>query len=164
MRIIMDKITDISVDINDLIEALDMDNYFENAYLNTLTGKIVNVMDDDDFLDDEDEEFDDDDEEESDDDEFIPDHFLSLPDKFEVNKFGMMEDFCNLVENKKVQQHLYNALGGKGSFGRFMATLRAHEMENEWYRYLHECLKEFSIQFCVNNDLKYHYSKPKYLR
>ena len=161
----MDKAVNSSVDINDLIEAFEMDNYFENAYLNTLTVEVINVTDDDeDSLNDESEEEDLDDECDCDCDECIPNHFLPLPDKFEVNKFGIMENFCDMVENQKIQQNLCNSLSGKGSFGRFMATLQAHEIEDEWYRYLHESLKEFSIQFCVNHDLKYHYSKPKYFR
>lgn len=76
----------------------------------------------------------------------------------------MMEDFCDEIEDKKVQQKLANCLGGKGSFGRFMSAIHALEMENDWYRYLHERLKELSIQFCKDNNLQYHYMIPERFR
>lgn len=161
----MKEVKNSNVDINELIDAFEMDNYFERSFINTLTGEVINLTEGEVFSDNENEDFLN--EEDIDDEEFeelIPDHFLSLPDKYEINMFGMMEDFCNTVENQKIQQNLCNALGGKGSFGRFMAILHAHEIEKEWYYYLHNRLKEFSIEFCKMHNLKYHYTCPQRFR
>ena len=46
----MDKIRRASININELIDAFGLENYLENAYLNTLTGEIINVIEDDDFF------------------------------------------------------------------------------------------------------------------
>lgn len=158
----MKEVKNSNIDINELIDPFEMDNYFERSFINTLTGEVINLTEGEVFLETEDEDFLN--EEDIDDEEFdvlIPDHFLSLPDKYEINKFGMMEDFCNTVENQKIQQHLCNSLGGKGSFGRFMATLQAHDIEDDWHYYLHNRLKEFSIEFCKMHNLQYHYTCPQ---
>jgi hypothetical protein len=139
----MENIKNSTVDINAMIDAFEMDQYFEYSFIDPNTGEVTHLTDDD-----------------EDEDEGIPEHYIALPDSAEVNKFGIMEDFCSLVENKKIQQNLENCLGGKGSFGRFMATLHAHEIQGDWYHYLHERLKEFSIQFCKDNGLEYHYTIP----
>lgn len=130
-----------------MIDAFEMDQYFEYSFIDPNTGEVIHLTDD-----------------EEEEDEEIPAHYIALPDRDEVNKFGLMEDFCNLVEDKKIQQNLSNCLGGKGSFGRFMATLHAHEIQGDWYHYLHERLKEFSIQFCKDNALQYHYKTPERFR
>lgn len=85
-----------TVDLNDMIDALDTDNIFR-SFVNKVTGQIVRLMDGEDFSDiEEDVE-----------DDFIPDHYIPLPDSWDLNKYEIMEDFCHSIEDEKIQDNLY---------------------------------------------------------
>ena len=72
------------VDLNRIIDALDMSPDHFRRFVNTITGEVVILLDEDDFPDIEEEEVEDD---------LIPDHYISLPDRMELNIYGIMEDF-----------------------------------------------------------------------
>ncbi|MBA3237637.1 MAG: hypothetical protein H0T62_04710 [Parachlamydiaceae bacterium] len=110
------------------------------SFINTKTGNVINLMEDEDFSDVEDE---------GEEREFNLDHCLSLPEKDELDDFGIMEDFCSEIENTKLQSKLLNSLGGKGSFRRFKEVLHSNDIQDDWYRFRYEKFKEIAIEFCM---------------
>ena len=47
------------------------------------------------------------------------DNYIELPDKWEINEYDIMEDFCGSVNNDRVSNDLYSAIKGRGAFRRF---------------------------------------------
>lgn len=143
----------VQVDLQEIIDALEMLSMtgdFSKSFLNRHTGRIVSLFEGEDFSDVEDEDLEGD---------WIPDHYTSLPDRDELNEYEMMETFCCSIKNEKIQEDLLRAIQGKGAFGRFKTALHCHNIENKWYKFREECLKEIAIEFCKRHDLTYHYSK-----
>lgn len=149
----MENLTKPKVNLNEIIDAFEMENYYSRSFVNKMTGEVVNLMGNEDLSDvDEDVE-----------DEFIPEHYISLPDKWDLNKCEMMKDFCYSIDDEEMQNKLLYTIGGKGTFGRFHTAISCYNIEKEWYRFLHERLKEIAIKFCTENHLNYRYSPRKYI-
>lgn len=53
----------------------------------------------------------------------------------------MMETFCSIT-NKKIHENLLHAIQGKGRFGRFKTGIHCHNIEDKWYKFREERLKE----------------------
>lgn len=143
---------DVQVDLNeivDTIEMLAMTGDFSRAFVNMHTGRIVTLFEGEDFSDVEDEDLEGD---------WIPAHYASLPEKGELNEYGMMEMFCCSITNGKIQEDLLYAIQGKGAFGRFKTAVHCHNIENQWYKFREERLKEIAIEFCERHGLTYLYS------
>jgi hypothetical protein len=135
------------VDLNEMIDALDMSSDFCRFFINKITCQIVNLMEGEDFSDIDDEV----------EDDLIPCHYISLSGKWELNKYGIVEDFCYSVEDDEIQNNLLNAIQGKGAFGRFKTAIRCHNIEDDWYQFLHVGLKEIAIEFCNKHKMAYQY-------
>lgn len=148
----MEMNKDVQVDLNEIIDAFEMiattGDDFSRSFVNIHTGRIVTHFEDEDFSDVEDEDL------ESD---CIPEHYASLPDKEELNEYEMMESFCSSIMNEKIQEDLFRAIQGKGAFGRFKTAVHCHNIENKWYKFREERLKEIAIEFCERHSLRYHY-------
>ena len=66
-----------------------------------------------------------------------------------------------LVRNEKIQEDLLHAIQGRGAFGRFKTAIHCHNIENKWYKFREERLKEIAMEFCERHGLTYHYSLVK---
>jgi hypothetical protein len=147
----MEMNKDVQVDLNEIVDALEMlamTGDFSRSFLNMHTGRVVTFFEGEDFSDvEEDLEGD-----------WIPEYYASLPEKDELNEYEMMETFCCSIKNGKIQEDLLYAIQGKGAFGRFKTAVHCHNIENKWYKFREERLKEIAIEFCERHGLTYHYS------
>ena len=75
------------------------------------------------------------------------DDYLELPDKFEINEYSIMEDFCNQIPNDRVRNELFSQIRGSGAFRRFYAALERHGITQEWYEYYREALEAVAIRW-----------------
>lgn len=145
---------DIQVELDEVINAFEMilmtDDAFSRFFVNTHTGKIVTFFEGNDFSDIEDLE-----------EDLIPEHYIELPEKEELSEYEMMEAFCCSIKNEKIQEDLFQAIQGKGAFGRFKTAIHCHNIQNNWYKFREESLKESAIAFCERHGLMYHFSPEK---
>ena len=79
--------------------------------------------------------------------------YIELPDKWEINEYEIMEDFCGSVENDMISNALYSAIQGRGAFGRFKDAIRRCRIENDWYKFRDEALKDIAIRWCEENEI-----------
>lgn len=83
------------------------------------------------------------------------DNYIDLPDRYDVNEYGMMEDFIeNLPEGRK-KDRLENAIRGRGAFRRFKDTLYDLDLENRWYRYQEQRFTEIARKWCEDHHIPY---------
>jgi hypothetical protein len=153
------------VKIKDLVDEMDMymDEYMK--YLNKETGVIVTVSTENLSIAEESEE--------EDDFSQYPDwqresilealdvienweKYIELPSKWEIDDYSIMERFCDLLDDEKISEALYSAIRGKGAFRRFKDNLRRFGIENLWYSFREEALKDIAIHWCEENDIIYH--------
>jgi len=153
-------IMSVKVNLNDIINGIESQNDSSNSYLNTSTGKIY-LISEEDFTYAEDAK----------DLTEIPgwqkenietakeimetDHYLSLPDIFELNEYNLMEKFSLSILNKKIQEDLYFSLKAKGAFRRFKDKVQKYNLADQWYKYRDTELIEIAKYWCKDNNIEY---------
>ncbi|ACL05923.1 conserved hypothetical protein [Desulfatibacillum aliphaticivorans] len=81
--------------------------------------------------------------------------FIELPDKYEINEYGMMEDFIDSLEDERVAEDLSDAIGGKGAFRRFKDGIHHHGVQEDWYKFKDQALKKIAMDWCESEDIEY---------
>ena len=75
------------------------------------------------------------------------DHFIELPDKFEIDSYEMMERFCHEHPNQRIREKLSAAIKGKGAFRRFNDLISNLGIQDEWNRFEHQWLEEIAVEW-----------------
>lgn len=76
--------------------------------------------------------------------------FKRLPEKRELNEYGMMEDFADAIHSAQ----LHDAIRGRGAFRRFKEAVRYLGVEQEWYRFRDEQYKRTAMKWCEENGVE----------
>lgn len=148
------------VKLNDIIEGLEFQSDEGASYLNTTTGEVVYVTEEELQAAEEDEPL-----------EAFPewqhkairiagdiletDHYLPLPTKFDIHEYRIMERFCRSVEDDDMRDDLCNAIRGRGAFRYFKDWIHAYGIADNWYRYRDEALRDIAIAGCEENGIRY---------
>jgi hypothetical protein len=152
----------ICVLLSKIVEALDIQGDEDSSYLDKNTGEVISLRLDDFNAAEDGESLDD----------YAPwereniqtadkilkgchKNYLPLPSKFDVHEYQIMEDFCLSVQDEEISETLYNAIRGRGAFGRFKDCIYRFEIADDWYKYRAETLKEMAIDWCEANDIVY---------
>ncbi|MBN1973212.1 MAG: hypothetical protein JW787_06205 [Sedimentisphaerales bacterium] len=80
--------------------------------------------------------------------------FLELPTKFDINEYEIMERFCLSLEDAEMSDLLYSRIKGSGAFRRFKETIYQNDIEQDWFTYRNEVLKEIAVDWCRENDIE----------
>lgn len=70
--------------------------------------------------------------------------FKRLPEKRDVNEYGMMDDFSNSIGSS----WLMSAIRGPGAFRRFKDAVRYMGVEQEWYHFRDEQYRRIALEWC----------------
>lgn len=81
--------------------------------------------------------------------------YVELPSQYDIHEYSIMERFCLSLEDNKQQNILLSAIKGRGAFRRFKDKILDLGIEDDWYRFKHEALKEIAIEWCQENGLEY---------
>ena len=119
-----DQHSTLRVKLSDLVEGLEFQSDERSSFLNLTTGEVVAITDEELRAAEHDEPLED-----------FPDwqhdairiareiietdHYLPLPDQFEINEYRIMERFCLSVDNEDIRDDLCNAIRGRGAFRYF---------------------------------------------
>lgn len=80
--------------------------------------------------------------------------FIDPPDKFEFHEYRQMERFIGTVEGAAAEE-LWRAIKGKGAFRYFKDTLHRLGLQDQWYRYREQAMKEFVMAWAEENRVPY---------
>ena len=113
-----------SVKLRDVVDGLEMQADEMSAYLNKRTGEVVPISSEDLSAAEEEEDLEDYPEWQQ---ESIlkakeileSEDWIELPSKFEIDEYGIMEDFCRSVADPEISERLLSSIRGRGAFGRF---------------------------------------------
>ena len=149
------------VSLKSVVNEMDVLGEEWTAYINKKTGELVTVTEDEANIVDAGGE----------DDEFIPDwqretlpkvrevlesdDFVALPDKFEIHEYSIMERFCLSLSDEGLQDELLYVIRGSGAFRRFKDAIYRKEIQDDWYRFRDESIKDIAIDFLESEGIAF---------
>jgi len=83
------------------------------------------------------------------------DDYIELPSSFDINDYQIMKRFCLSVKDEALRDELLDAIHRKGAFRRFRAIISRHDIEDDWYRFRDEKLKEIAADFLEAHDIPF---------
>ena len=143
----------VQVKLKDIIEGLEFLTEEGTSYLNTTTGEVVYVTTEELRAAEEEQPLEDFPEWQHDAiriaGEIIEtEHYLPLPDRFEMHAYQRMERCCLSVDDEDMWGDLCDAIRGRGAFRRFKDRVQVYGMAEEWYRYRDAALREIARAWC----------------
>src|SRR5215470_15566188 len=120
----VDQHSALRVKLSDIVEGLEFQADESFSYLNTATGEVVSVTTEELRAAENEEPLEDFPEWQHDairiaKDIVETDHYLPLPDRFEIHEYQIMERFCLAVDDDDMRDDLCDAIRGRGAFSRF---------------------------------------------
>lgn len=149
------------VSLKSVVNEMDVLGEEWTAYINKKTGELVTVTEEEANIV----------EAEGEDDEFIPDwqretlpkvrevlesdDFVTLPDKFEIHEYSIMERFCLSLSDEGLQDEMLHAIRGSGAFRRFKDAIHYKGIQDDWYRFRDESIKDIAIDFLESEGIAF---------
>lgn len=87
--------------------------------------------------------------------EQAPEEYVSLPSRFDINEYKMMEKFIDRLKDEKDATILSHSIRGKGAFRRFKDIVTTMGLSDNWYKFRDEHYKQIAIDWCDDNDIEY---------
>lgn len=131
-----------SIDLDEILRALEMNNPYLNFYLNTQTGKILVVSDLN---------------EDSKPKEMNtnPDLFVKLPAAADLDMLGLMKDFLNYMKDPKQRERIAASLQAGHSLKQLEDELSDMDMRQNWYTFQSMKYRDLAMAWCDENGLSY---------
>lgn len=148
--------------LEDIVDALGFQSEIHKYYLDTKTGEVIMLSD---------EEFD-----AAEEDEPIENYpewhrelitlarlvledklgrFLPLPTSFDIHEYSIMERFSKKYPDTLISQELCELIQGRGAFRRFKDAIHEYGIQDEWYKYKEDALVDIARQWCEEHGIKY---------
>lgn len=83
------------------------------------------------------------------------DHFVALPNKFDINEWEIMREFCLSLENRDRGEELLSLIRGSGAFGRFKNAIFDYRIENDWYRFKQAELEKIALEWLDDQGIAF---------
>ena len=148
------------VKLSDIIDAMDIQMDESLSYIDKETGEVINFMHEELVAAEDDKPLDD-----------LPewqresiqkaikiiyeDSAPSLPTKWDIHEYRIMENFCYSIEDERISDSLFRAIRGAGAFRYFKDTVYRFGIQDDWYKYRYEAFKEIAIRWCEYNNIEY---------
>jgi len=81
--------------------------------------------------------------------------YISLPTKFDIDEYRVMERFCLSLDDPEMSDLLYGLIKGSGAFRRFKDAIHKYDIADEWYSYRNKALKEIAIEWCREHNIEF---------
>lgn len=121
------------VDLNDVMEAMAAVRNDENVWYDADRGCFGYEMDGDEQ----------------------GDNVIMLPDRKELNDYGIMEDFIASLDQPDAREWLGNAIRGKGAFRRFRGACERFHLLDDWYDFEDRAHRRQAVQWCDSCGIAY---------
>jgi hypothetical protein len=81
------------------------------------------------------------------------DRYLQLPDRFDVNEWNLMNEFCHEVKRDDIRGNLLRAIQGSHAFRRFKDQIANHNLWEEWNQFRRQAFGEIVRDWCEENGI-----------
>lgn len=133
------------VQIKDIVDCLEMANDDWEQFLNTETGEIVSLSNG--FSAEVDEELASEIEK--------SDHYVRLPNQYDIHEWQIMESFSLEIPLKSFREQLLDSLHGQKVFRRFKDTLDRLGIADDYYGYRTRAFYIIAEDWCKENKIPY---------
>ncbi|MBP0956520.1 MAG: hypothetical protein J5997_04040 [Oscillospiraceae bacterium] len=82
-----------------------------------------------------------------------PDNYISLPTRYDIDEYSMMDEFAYQYPDAVISNKLREDLCGRGAFRRFKDSVFRFGIREEWFKYRDEKYRELAEEWCVRNGL-----------
>ena len=132
------------VKLQDILDAMEMVNQYDEYFLDKKTGEIEYVSEMMMTRAEREEVF-----------ERLDEHgFYRIPNSFEIRDYDIMEDFIGGMP-EGVRGRMYQAIQGRGAFGRLRDMIQEMGIESVWYDFRDSAYKRAAIRWCDENGINY---------
>ena len=148
-----------TVDLRAVVDAMDLPSPTWESYLDPDSGEIVTVTDADRTAIDH---------AEADlatdwRDEMLPrvrealesDHFLMLPDQYDIHEWSIMKRFALTQRNADVRHELLDTLYDKGAWRLFQRVLNEHDLTEDWQQFRTHALEHVAQHWLTQHGLEW---------
>ena len=80
-------------------------------------------------------------------------NYISLPTKYDIHEYRIMEDFINSLPQGEVKNKLYRSIKGKGAFRRFKDAVNFFGVEKDWYSFRDMAYRKIALEWCKKYGL-----------
>ena len=80
--------------------------------------------------------------------------FIELPSKHEIHEYRIIEAFCDILPDR-LQNEFFSCIRGSGAFRCFKAALYRHGIEQNWFAFRRDALKDIAKQWCKDNEIQF---------
>jgi hypothetical protein len=77
-----------------------------------------------------------------------PDDYVALPDRLEIDEYGMMVDFAAGIDSATVRGELQESMHGRGPFRRFKDAAHRLGALDAWYAYRDQRYEDVARAWC----------------
>src|SRR5438093_11646269 len=146
----VDQHSALRVKLQDILEGIDFQSDERSSFLNLTTGEVVAITDEELRAAEHDAPLED-----------FPawqhdairiageiietEHYLPLPDRFEINEYHIMERFCLSVDDDDLRDDLCAVIRGRGAFRRFKDRVQVYGIAEEGYPYRDAARREITV-------------------
>jgi hypothetical protein len=81
------------------------------------------------------------------------DRVVKLPTNFEVHEWDIMEEFSESVRRERIREELLDAIHGPGAFRSFKSAIQRYNIEQDWYAFRSEALRQIAIDWCEEHHV-----------
>lgn len=81
--------------------------------------------------------------------------YVELPDKFDIDEYSIMEEFCDYVSNSQMGDALRHSIRGRGAFRKFKDTIQRLNIDDSWYKFKEEAFRKIAVEWCKDNYIEY---------
>lgn len=131
-----------SIDLDEVLRALEMNNPYLNFYLNKKTGKIsvVSSLNNDDGANTMEQD---------------TDMFIRLPATKDLDMLHIMHEFLPLMKNPTQRAAIATSLDAGHSLKQLEDELADMDMRQHWYTFQNMKYRDFAMEWCKSNGLDY---------
>ncbi len=83
------------------------------------------------------------------------DHYVELPDAFDIHEYAIMERFCHSLDDERVRDALLRAIGGKGAFRYFKDRISEEGVREDWFNFRNQALKDIAADFLQSQGIAF---------
>jgi hypothetical protein len=81
------------------------------------------------------------------------DRILRLPTKHDIHEWEIMNRFSQSMKKDSVSDDLLDAIHGPGAFRSFKSALRRHRIEQDWYDFRDQALRDIAAEWCEDHGI-----------
>ena len=88
------------------------------------------------------------------------DDFIELPDRYDIHEWDIMRRFCDSLEDERVRHALLDAIHRRKAFRSFRDRAFREGVIEDWYSFRDQAIRQIAIDFLMAQGIPFDPNKP----